>query len=173
LQNSGVTLDDSNNLTFPSGSQIFAPQNLTGSNAQYSFANDTNGGMLRTGSQLRIRFTASDKILVSSANVTIANQLLADAGSAGTPGVGFDGDPNTGMYRSGADEIGFSAGGTQRMSISTTEIDCSLPHRLPRYTDTQRNALTPQQGWMIFNTDDSEPNWYDGTNWKLLDGTIT
>jgi len=46
----------------------------------------------------------------------------------------------------------------------------SLPQnarlRLPNYTTAQRNALTPIAGDVIYNTSDSNINYYTGTQWK-------
>ena len=48
------------------------------------------------------------------------------AGSAGTPNYVFRGDENTGMFRIGADRLGFSAGGTLQLEISSNKISGSL-----------------------------------------------
>lgn len=45
--------------------------------------------------------------------------LQSNAGSASNPSFTFIGDPNTGMYRIGADNLGFATGGTQRLSIES------------------------------------------------------
>lgn len=46
----------------------------------------------------------------------------------------------------------------------------SLPQnarlRLPNYTTSQRNALTPTAGDVIYNTSDNNINYYTGTQWK-------
>jgi len=39
---------------------------------------------------------------------------------------------------------------------------------------TERDAITPlTAGLMVFNTTTNKPNYYDGTNWKNFDGTLT
>ena len=43
-------------------------------------------------------------------------------------------------------------------------IDNAL--NLKSYTTTQRNALTSATGDMIYNTTDSKPQFYNGTEWK-------
>ena len=48
--------------------------------------------------------------------------VLAPYGSASTPGLTFDGDENTGIFRSAADKINFSTGGTERLEIGSTEV---------------------------------------------------
>ncbi len=41
----------------------------------------------------------------------------------------------------------------------------------PRMTYIQREAFTPVEGLMIYNTDSKKPNYFDGTGWKNFDGT--
>lgn len=45
--------------------------------------------------------------------------LLADDGSITAPSYSFSGDPNTGMYRVGNDEIGFATNGARRLRINS------------------------------------------------------
>ena len=49
--------------------------------------------------------------LSSGGGVTVA------AGTAGSPSLRFDGDPDTGIYRSAADELSFTTGGNQALKI--------------------------------------------------------
>lgn len=57
--------------------------------------------------------------------------LLATADSAAAPNYSWAADPNTGMYNIGADQIGFSAGGTLRLTVSTTAVTSTVPVILP------------------------------------------
>ena len=58
---------------------------------------------------------AGDIIMVAGA------QLLGDpAATAAAPAFAFNGDEDTGMFQLGADELGFSTGGTQRWRINAT-----------------------------------------------------
>jgi len=55
--------------------------------------------------------------------VTIADLLKnAGDGSAAAPAFAFNSDSNTGIYRSGADELSFATGGTQRLVISSSGV---------------------------------------------------
>ena len=49
-------------------------------------------------------------------------------GTAGSPGFRFHNDTNTGMYRIGADEIGWSVGGKQRAKLQTTGLKATGPN---------------------------------------------
>lgn len=44
---------------------------------------------------------------------------------------------------------------------------------LPRLTSTQRNALTPVKGNIIFNTTNNRLEYYDGATWLLYENTLT
>jgi len=58
----------------------------------------------------------------TSRNMILPYQLRGASGSAGTPSFSFSSDTNTGMYRHGADEIGFSTGGTVRFQIQSANV---------------------------------------------------
>ena len=70
--------------------------------------------------------------LVKRAGDTLTGPLLADDGSgASSPALSFDGDTDTGIYRSAANTMGFSTAGTQRVGISNAGLDMlnALPIR--------------------------------------------
>ena len=74
--------------------------------------------------------------LLPRAGGTMTGQLLGDDGSAaGSPAYAFDDDTDTGMFRSGANTIGFSTAGTARVSISNAGLD--MTNALPiRFQDS-------------------------------------
>jgi len=52
---------------------------------------------------------------------TMTGAILADdSTSPSTPGYAFDGDPNTGLLRTGADELALVTGGTARLTIDSS-----------------------------------------------------
>ena len=70
--------------------------------------------------------------LVKRAGDTLTGPLELDDGSgASTPALSFDGDEDTGIFRSGANTMGFSTAGTQRVGISNAGLDMlnALPIR--------------------------------------------
>jgi hypothetical protein len=61
--------------------------------------------------------------LLSTAGGTLTGALLADdAGTAALPAIAFDGDPNTGIFRAGADQLGIATNGVERVEFGTTEV---------------------------------------------------
>ena len=70
--------------------------------------------------------------LLPKAGGTMTGQVLGDdASGAGSPAYAFDGDADTGMFRSGANSLGFATAGTQRFSVSDSGLDITdgLPLR--------------------------------------------
>lgn len=80
--------------------------------------------VLGTGTTLQ---TLTTRVTVSETLVTSTLPLVLPAGTASAPAQYFSGDPNTGPYSVGADQYGISAGGTLRVSVSTTAFDCDVP----------------------------------------------
>ena len=74
--------------------------------------------------------------LLPKAGGTMTGPLLGDDGSgASSPAYAFDGDTDTGMFRSGSNTIGFSTAGTTRVSISNNGLD--MTNALPiRFQDS-------------------------------------
>jgi hypothetical protein len=62
-----------------------------------------------------------------SANITAP--VLPAAGSAAAPAFSTSGDTNTGMYFPAADQVGVSAGGTVRLTVTTAQFTATLPWR--------------------------------------------
>ena len=61
--------------------------------------------------------------LLSLAGGTLTGAVLADdAGTAALPAIAFDGDPNTGIFRAGADQFGIATNGVERVEFGTTEV---------------------------------------------------
>ena len=61
--------------------------------------------------------------LLSLAGGTLTGAVLADdAGTAALPAIAFDGDPDTGVYRKGANQLGLTAGGTERAFVDSNGV---------------------------------------------------
>jgi hypothetical protein len=54
---------------------------------------------------------------------TLTGALLADdAGTAALPAIAFDGDPDTGIFRAGANQFGIATNAVERVEFGTTEV---------------------------------------------------
>jgi len=111
----------------PSNTAAFMPYVDTADSNNLKIRNASNNGFTTIGS---INETNLGLLLKSGGTMT--GQLLADDGSvAGSPAYAFDGNTDTGMFRSGSNAIGFATAGTQRVGISDSGLDISngLPIR--------------------------------------------
>jgi hypothetical protein len=101
-----------------------------------SFTTGTSGNQVLRVDSNTLTFNPNTNIFtVPTVNSTTAVQ--GGNGSAGTPAFSFSGDTNTGMYNAGADTLGFSTGGTARMSIlSSGPVQAVTDFRAPIFYDT-------------------------------------
>ena len=114
--------------TDPTNPEAFMPYVDTGDNNNLKLRNASNNGFTTVGS-----VNEANLGLLPRSGGTMTGQILGDDGSgAGSPAFAFDGDEDTGMFRSGANTIGFSTAGTARVSISNAGLDITngLPLRL-------------------------------------------
>ena len=112
----------------PSNTEAFMPYVDTADSNNLKIRNAANDGFTTVGS-----VDSANLGLLPRAGGTMTGQLLGDDSSvAGSPAYAFDNDTDTGMFRSGANTIGFSTSGTARVSISDAGLDVvnGLPIRL-------------------------------------------
>ena len=111
----------------PSNPEAFMPYVDTADSNNFKIRNAANNGFTTVGS-----VDSPNLGLLPVAGGTMTGQLLGDDGSgAGSPAYAFDNDSDTGMFRSGANALGFSTAGTQRFSVSDSGLDITdgLPLR--------------------------------------------
>ena len=61
--------------------------------------------------------------LLSLAGGTLTGALLVDdSGTAALPAIAFDGDPDSGIFRGGANEFGIATNGVERVEFGTSEV---------------------------------------------------
>jgi len=114
--------------TDPTNPEAFMPYVDTGDSNNLKIRNASNNGFTTVGS-----VNEANLGLLPRSGGTMTGQILGDDGSAaGSPAYAFDNDTDTGMFRSGANTIGFSTAGTARVSISDAGLDITngLPLRL-------------------------------------------
>jgi hypothetical protein len=108
--------------------------------------------------------------------VSIANMAKnVSLGTAALPGVAFDGDPNTGIYSPGADQIGISTGGTSRIVFDASgnvNIDSNT-----FYVDAANNRVglgtsSPLGTIHVKHATDANIFFRNGTAAGLSTGTI-
>lgn len=105
-------------------------QNGSAGTPQFSFINDPDTGLYSAGANdLRITAGGAYKLIVTGTYVEIAPTFYFDAqmhavsdGSAGAPVYSWFSDPDTGIYRRGANDFGFSAAGALQMVVSSSFV---------------------------------------------------
>ena len=111
----------------PSNTEAFMPYVDTADSNNLKIRNSSNNGFTTIGP-----VDTANLGLLPVAGGTMTGQFLADDGSGATsPALSFDGDTDTGIYRSAANKMGFSTAGTQRVEISNDGLDMlnALPIR--------------------------------------------
>lgn len=90
---------------------------------------DVNTGIYSSGAN-SLDFS-TDGVLRLTLGTTVLTSTLPYAGangSAASPAYGFTSDAGNGMYLSAADTVGLSTGGTERVTLSTTNVISTLPY---------------------------------------------
>lgn len=77
----------------------------------------TNADIVKTTAG-SIRFYVDNTDLAMQINSN--QQIVAQAGSASTPSITFNGDLNSGLFSAGADAIGIATGGNTRLSVNNS-----------------------------------------------------
>jgi len=94
-----------------------------------TFDSDLDTGFYRIGANvlgIAVGGAAVAHATATSFNVDVV-QLNEDGNAAG-PGYSFENDPDTGMYRVGANQVGLSAGGLGNLLVSDTRIQSTVVH---------------------------------------------
>ena len=124
----------------PTNTEAFMPYVDTADNNNLKIRNSSNNGFTTVGP-----VDTANLGLLPVAGGTMTGQLLADDSSgASSPALSFDGDTDTGIYRSAANTMGFSTAGTQRVSISNAGLD--MLNALPiRFQDSSGSPFVSLQ----------------------------
>jgi len=108
-------------------------------------AQDAVGGILVTTSSIILTYNDGTPSITADVDQsfsptwtgthTFTNPVLFANGSDTAPSITFASDTNTGIYRLGTDNFGFTTGGVLRWDIDTTDIVFTLPQRGPIGSD--------------------------------------
>lgn len=107
---------DTASLLFQTGWSCRAEMGLTGSD-DFAIRVSADGET----------FTSGLGIAAATGRVTAPAGLHLANGAAAAPALGFAADPDTGLIRAGANQIGLVTGGVQRALLSTAALQLSVP----------------------------------------------
>lgn len=112
------------NITFGLAGLLYTPI-YTGDGTvgapSHSFLNDTDSGMYRIGANNIALGVAGAKVLdISADGLGVTGQIFASNGTVALPGIAFGSEPDCGMYRIGANNVGVSIAGAKMMDLSTS-----------------------------------------------------
>lgn len=138
---------------------ILAPDGTAGA-PSYSFSADTNTGLRRvTTDTLALVTAGSDKVTISSTGVTLVPRLVVRSdGTSANLGIAFADDLNTGIYNNNTaapDTIVFTTGGTDRFAVKSTELESTVPLKLPASDPTTDNQATRK----LYVDNRTTPHW--------------
>jgi len=71
----------------------------------------------------------------------------------------------------GLENVNISAGKNVTITGSGTTSSPYIINSIMNVTQVQRNALTPVEGLIVYNSTTKKPNFYNGTEWMNYDGT--
>ena len=124
----------------PTNTEAFMFYGDTADSNKLKVRNSSNNGFTDIGS-----VDQPNLGLLPVAGGTMTGQLLADDGSgASSPAISFDNDPDLGIYRVGANTMGFATAGVARVSISNAGLD--MLNALPiRFQDSSGSPFVSLQ----------------------------
>ncbi len=115
--------------------------------------------------------------VAADGQTTITAPLKGANGSASAPAYGFASDGNTGMYRKGADQLGFATGGTERAYFDTNgflvlavgaKVGSDTVDKFPSGTRMPFQQTTPPSGW----TKDTATSGLNNSAMRIVTGTV-
>jgi hypothetical protein len=131
-------------------------------------------------------FSVRDDGRLLMGNNNVFGRLYSNIVGADFPSYSFDGNPQVGMFNISTGNFGLSAGGVERMRISTggigintlasnvasatLQIDSTTQGVLfPRMTTTQKNAIaSPATGLVLYDSTTNKLQCYNGSTWNDL-----
>ena len=148
----------------PSNTSAFMPYVDTADSNNLKIRDAANDGFVTVGS-----VNSANLGLLPRAGGTMTGQLLADdSAGASAPAISFDGDTDTGIFRVGANTMGFATAGVERVEISDAGLDMSngLPIRFQDSSGAPFVALKSPSS-VSSNVTFTLPG-ADGTNGQML-----
>jgi hypothetical protein len=125
IQEYSGTLTSNCTVVVPSTVQLYSLQNGTSGAFSLTFKTSSVGAsnvVLPQGQTIIVICDGTNVYNAQTSTIATTSSLTLGNGSAGSPSLNFTGDATTGLYLIGSGQLGFSAGGTNRMSLTSTGL---------------------------------------------------
>jgi hypothetical protein len=142
----------------------------TAASPSLHFTNDADTGLYRPAantlgisvSGTQVAYFDTDGLTIPSAGVVAGGSFHGANGNANNPTFSFSSDQDTGMYRHGTNELGFTIGGTERAVMTSTTFTVT-PNFVGSGAGTFGGAVSANSGttdassFQVRNTADDKP----------------
>lgn len=147
------------------------PSSATGAIVMEAFKHNGSGGLtaVANSSVLWALYNNGSRqaYIDGDGDIIFNSRILTGGGTAASPAWTFSAGPfdtNTGVYRAAEDQLGFSTGGTNRMTLTTTGLNLSTQ----AVFWNQSAEPTGIEGGVFYDTDDNWFKGYNGSAWTLF-----
>lgn len=169
LQETGITIDDSNNLSGAASLTGTVVRGGSGSAASpsISFSTDTDTGLYRSSADtLGIAVSGSEAVTIDSSTFTSSKVLSLPDGDASTPSVGFSTAGGIGLYYKTTNTAAFSANSNDVFIFNSAYIESKQPFRIP-------DGAEDEPGIAFASEDDSGLYYDNGAMSVAIQGAET
>jgi hypothetical protein len=125
IQEYSGTLTSNCIVVVPSTVQLYSMQNATSGSFTLTFKTSVVGGttyVLQQGQTVILICDGTNVYNANTAQANVLSTLTLGNGSAAAPSLNFSGDTNSGYYLAATNQLGFSLGNTNRMTLTTTGL---------------------------------------------------
>jgi len=125
IQEYSGTLTSNCTVIVPSTVQLYSMQNATSGSFTLTFKTSVVGGttyVLQQGQTVILICDGTNVYNANTAQANVLSTLTLGNGSAAAPSLNFSGDTNSGFYLAATNQLGFTLGNTNRMTLTTSGL---------------------------------------------------
>ena len=125
IQEYSGTLTSNCTVIVPSTVQLYSMQNATSGSFTLTFKTSVVGGttyVLQQGQTVILICDGTNVYNANTAQANVLSTLTLGNGSAAAPSLNFSGDTNSGFYLAATNQLGFSLGNTNKMTLTTSGL---------------------------------------------------
>jgi hypothetical protein len=156
-----------NTGNYNTGTKVFSATQTNDTLGEFFFAGNygTTADFTTLGPSVRFKALAAENFTGSASGGKFAISLDKIGGTSVYDAISID----SGNASIASNTITLEDNsGTDYAVLSSTKAQFNKPVQYPSYTTTQRDALAPAAGWVLFNSSTAKLQCYDGTAWNDL-----